>query len=129
MKSAILEIHRDRIDLEKSLRSSSQAIEKLDSMLKIGVFIVTLFICLGIWSVDTTRFLAAAISIWAGTLFAVGGLIKNLVENCIFLFLTHPYDVGDRVDVDDVAYVVKEFGLTCTVLKRFDGKEIYGNPF
>lgn len=34
-------------------------------------------------------------------------------------------DVGDRVDIDGESYVVTEFGITTTTLKRTDGIEIY----
>lgn len=44
-----------------------------------------------------------------------------------FPFLDSPFaDVGDRVDIDDIGYTVKEFGITTTIFKRGDGKEIYG---
>lgn len=125
-KQGILEIYREHCFLETSLRHSSQAIGKLDNMLKIFMFIILLFICLSVFQVDTTKQMAALISIWVGSLFAIGGTIKDLVENLIFLFITHPYDTGDRVDIDGDSFTVKEFHLTTTILTRVDGKEIYG---
>ncbi len=95
-------------------------------MLKIFMCIILLFVCLSIFQIDTTKQMAALISIWVGSLFAIGGTIKDLVENLIFLFITHPYDTGDRVDIDTESYVIKEFHLTTTILTRVDGKEIYG---
>jgi hypothetical protein len=82
---------------------STQAINKLDSLMKVLVYIIIIFIAFSVFSVDTATFLAVSISVWAGLLFAVGGLMKNLVEryeyvvltpSIIFLFGTHPYDVG-----------------------------------
>jgi hypothetical protein len=69
--------------------------------------------------------LSIAISLWVGTLFAVGGVLKNLVESIIFLFFTHPYDVGDRVIIEGETLNVKEFGLMSTTFVRWDGSEIY----
>jgi hypothetical protein len=74
MKAAVLQIFFERESLEKSLRSSSQAMDKLDTFMKVIVYIIILFIGLGIWNVNTAKFLAAAISIWAGLLFASNNL-------------------------------------------------------
>jgi hypothetical protein len=61
----------------------------------------------------------------------LGGFILSI----IFLFGTHPYDVGDRVIIDGQESVfVKEFGLISTTFTRYaitlnigswDGSEIY----
>ncbi|KAJ3126418.1 hypothetical protein HK098_007551 [Nowakowskiella sp. JEL0407] len=126
MKSTVLQIFLERKSLETSLRDTDQAIQKMDDLLKVFVYVILLFVTLGIWDVDTKSFLTAAISIWAGILFAVGGTVKNLLENIIFLFITHPYDVGDRVDIDSERYTVKEFGMLTTILRTLNGREIYG---
>jgi len=86
MRSVVLEYYRERKALEKSLRDSSQAISKLDGFLKIFVFIVLLFIILGIYNVNVASFVTALASLWLGLSFALGGTIKNLVESIIFLF-------------------------------------------
>jgi small-conductance mechanosensitive channel len=126
MKDFVLETYNNRQHLEKSMRSSSQAIGKLDSIFKTIAGIIILFISSSVWKIDTTKFLTSLISIWAGLIFAFGGVLKNMVEACIFLFITHPYDVGDRVEIDGIAYFVVEFGITTTILKKWDGREIYG---
>ena len=81
MKAAVLEIYRERMAIEKSLRSSSQAIGKLDNLLKAVVYVIVLFISLGIWNVNTATFLTAAISLWAGLLFA--GLFHHFIVSLL----------------------------------------------
>jgi small-conductance mechanosensitive channel len=89
------------------------------------VYVIILFVGLGIFNIDTTAFLTISISLWAGTLFAIGGVVKNLIESIVFLFFTHPYDVGDRLIIDGETLNVKEFGLMSTTFTRWDGSEIY----
>ncbi|KAI9193310.1 Mechanosensitive ion channel-domain-containing protein [Polychytrium aggregatum] len=125
MKEIIVHVFKERASIQKSLRDSSQAISTLDNIMKLFVWIITVFLWLGIWSIDTSQFLTVAISVWAGVLFAIGATIKRLVENIIFLFVSHPYDIGDRIELDGDAYFVKEFGLNTTVLRKVDGKETY----
>lgn len=122
----ISHIRKSRLSLEKSIKSSGLSIEKLDSILLTITSILILFISLSLWDIDKSRFVTSLIAVWAGILFAIGGTVKTMVESCIFLFITHPYDVGDRVDIDTVAYTVEDFGIMTTFLKRNDGVTIYG---
>lgn len=57
--------------------------------------------------------------------FMVGNSAKNLFEGVIFLFVTHPFDVGDRVFIDGQNLIVKELGILTTVFQRFDGQILY----
>ena len=95
MRECISGIYDEYDFLETSLRNSSQAIEKMDAILKTVMFVILIFVCLGIFNVDTTQFIAIFIALWAGSLFALSGTVKNLVESIIFLFLTHPYGILD----------------------------------
>ncbi|KAJ3391079.1 hypothetical protein HDU92_000145 [Lobulomyces angularis] len=128
-KQTILEVFNEDESLEKSIFQSSQAISKLDNVVSFFSYIVILFIILAIFGVNTTGFLTVAVSLWAGLAFALGGTIKNVLESMIFLFLTHPYDVGDRVEIDGEQFFVKEFGLNTTVFKSIEGLEIYSPNF
>lgn len=38
-----------------------------------------------------------------------------MLTSIIFLFVKHPYDVGDRVSIDQLDYTVKEIRLLSTV--------------
>jgi hypothetical protein len=40
------------------------------------VYVIILFVGLGIFNIDTAAFLTLSISLWAGTLFAIGGVVK-----------------------------------------------------
>jgi small-conductance mechanosensitive channel len=42
----------------------------------------------------------------------------------IFLFIKHPYDVGDRVSLDDVYYTVKEIRLLSTIFVDENGASV-----
>ncbi|KAJ3092511.1 hypothetical protein HK102_006499, partial [Quaeritorhiza haematococci] len=124
-RAAVLDLYNEKVDLEKSLRNTGEAVGKLDSILMVLVFAVSLFVILAIWSVNIAGILTSLAAVWIGVLFAVGGVITEAVQNLIFLFIVHAYDCGDRIEVDGESYIVKEFRMMTTVLKRLDGKEIY----
>jgi len=56
----------------------------------------------------------------AGTLilglsWLIGATMQEVLSSIIFLFIKHPYDVGDRVVIDKETYTVKEIRLLSTV--------------
>lgn len=111
--------------MEASLAQSKTAIGKLDTVLLVIVAIIIVFVGFHVYEVDTEEFMAISISLWAGTLFAIGGTIKNLVESIMFLFFVHPFDVGDMLIIDGKKYIVREFGLMSTTLARTSGEEVF----
>lgn len=66
-----------------------------------------------------------------GLSFGFGRAIFEFLQGCIFIFLKHAYDVGDRVEVYNVAatartsVVVERISILYTVFRRIDnGKEL-----
>ena len=51
--------------------------------------------------------------------------MQEILLACIFLFVKHPYDVGDRVDIDTKEYTVAKMALLSTNFKRTDGKFVW----
>lgn len=51
-----------------------------------------------------------------GLSWLVGSSFVETLTSIIFLFVKHPYDVGDRVSVDKVDYTVKEIRLLSTIM-------------
>ena len=52
-----------------------------------------------------------------GLSWLIGGSLAEVLTSIIFLFIKHPYDVGDRVTLgkDKETYTVKEIRLLSTV--------------
>lgn len=53
---------------------------------------------------------------------------QEFLGSCIFLFVKHPYDVGDRVYVNDVQLIVERISLLYTVFSRTNTKQITQIP-
>jgi len=47
--------------------------------------------------------------------------MQEILASIIFLFIKHPYDVGDRVSIDAVDYIVLEMHLLSSIFKKVDG--------
>jgi small-conductance mechanosensitive channel len=52
--------------------------------------------------------------------FAFAGTVQEFTGSCIFLFVKHPYDVEDRVEINGVDLIVEHISLLYTIFRRVD---------
>lgn len=52
--------------------------------------------------------------------FVFAATAQEVLGSCIFLFVKHPYDVLDRVDIGDDQLVVEHISLLFTVFKKIN---------
>ncbi|CAI9285407.1 unnamed protein product [Lactuca saligna] len=57
--------------------------------------------------------------------FIFGNTCKTVFEAIVFVFIMHPFDVGDRCVIDGVQMVVEEMNILNTVFLKFDNEKIY----
>ncbi|OMO88619.1 Mechanosensitive ion channel MscS [Corchorus capsularis] len=115
---------RDRKALALSLNDTKTAVDELHNMLNIVVAIVIAIIWLIILGIPVTHFLVFISSQLLLVVFIFGNTCKTVFEAIIFLFIMHPFDVGDRCEVDGVQMIVEEMNILTTVFIRSDGQKI-----
>ena len=50
-----------------------------------------------------------------GLSWLIGGSLQEVLTSIIFLFIKHPFDVGDRISIVKDTYTVKEIRLLSTI--------------
>ncbi|GKV02861.1 hypothetical protein SLEP1_g15245 [Rubroshorea leprosula] len=50
--------------------------------------------------------------------------LKPIIQSIVFIFITHPFDVGDRCQIDGVQMVVEEIGILNTIFLGHDNEKI-----
>jgi hypothetical protein len=119
----VVEIGRDRKSISSSMKDIGQAIRVLDQVLSIIAFIIIIFIIVAFLNTGFVTFLATASTTLLSLSFVFAVTAQEFLGSCIFLFVKHPYDVGDRVDIagpDKMNLVVEQISLLYTVFKRID---------
>lgn len=125
MIAAVVHIYRDKVAIEHGLQELGDCVGKLDRIFMFITLIILLLIWLGIFGISITSYFVAAGSILIASSVMIGSSAKALFESIIFIFGNHPYDHGDKIEVDGVTYTVKRMALMSTVLHRSDGTEVY----
>ncbi|KAI5358832.1 putative EF-hand domain, mechanosensitive ion channel MscS, LSM domain superfamily [Septoria linicola] len=128
MEVLIISAGTERKDRATSMQDISQAIAVLDKMLSAVVVVAIAFIYATFFS---PQFASKTSQLWTsftGLAFAIGGTVTEFLSCCIFLFVKHPYDVGDRVTIDKQELIVKHISLMYSVFQRVDNDGVLQIP-
>jgi small-conductance mechanosensitive channel len=68
------------------------------------VILLSVLLGLVIFGVSLGPVLVTSMSLILALTFMVGNSAKNMFEGIIFLFITHPFDVGDRVFIGNLYF-------------------------
>lgn len=85
-----------------SLDDTKTAVDDLHQMLNVIVSVIIVVVWLIILGVAVNHFLILISSQVLVAVFVFGNSCKTVFEAIIFLFVMHPYDVGDRCEIDGV---------------------------
>lgn len=125
LKSRAIELYRERKDISQSLLDRDSIIRKLDFILLTGVFFLSFLGFLLLLNVDYKFYLASV----GPFLFAFSWIfqdnIKDLYKCFVFHLISHPYDVGDRVLIDNIDLVVEKIDLLYTTFLDNNNKVSY----
>ncbi|KAM2276637.1 hypothetical protein ACFXTI_035041 [Malus domestica] len=124
LKNWVVSAFRERRALALTLNDTKTAVNTLHRVVNIIVAIVIIVIWLLVLGIATSKFLLFVSSQLVVVAFVFGNTCKTIFEAIIFLFVMHPFDVGDRCEIDGVQMVVEEMNILTTVFLRYDNTKI-----
>ncbi|KAI9249525.1 hypothetical protein BDA99DRAFT_524024, partial [Phascolomyces articulosus] len=111
LRSTCVRIYRERKNLATSMRDLSQATGKLDIILMVAFTAVWVIIVCAAFGVNVGTDLMPLWSAFIAASFIFGNSAKDAFESIIFIFVTHPFDAGDRVFIGKDNWTVARVGL------------------
>ncbi|KAL8115789.1 mechanosensitive ion channel protein 6-like [Apium graveolens] len=124
LKNWVVDAFRERRALALTLNDTKTAVNKLHHMVNALVGAVIFIICILILGLASTQFLLAVSSQIVVVTFIFGNFCKTVFEAIIFLFVIHPFDVGDRCEIGGIQMIVEEMNILTTVFLRYDSQKI-----
>ncbi|KAL9100427.1 MAG: hypothetical protein Q9163_004192 [Psora crenata] len=118
MVLTVCDFGRERHSITNSLHDVDQAINVLDKLLCTIVFIMIVFVFVAFLNKSFTTTLATAGTALLSLSFVFSVTAQEVLGSCIFLFVKHPFDVLDRVDIGEDQLVVKHISLLFTVFQH-----------
>ncbi|CAI4213848.1 unnamed protein product [Parascedosporium putredinis] len=123
------EIHLERKAIAASMKDLDSVIKKLDNVFVFVIIVVAIIILISIISGSAASALASAGTTVLGLAWMLQATAQEFLQSIIFVFVKHPFDVGDRVTIygntgalgrgDD--YYVTTISLLYTEFKKMEG--------
>ncbi|TYH92427.1 hypothetical protein ES332_A13G181700v1 [Gossypium tomentosum] len=124
LKNWVVNAFRERRALAFTLNDTKTAVNRLHRMVDVLVGIIIVVIWLLILEIASSKVLVFISSQLLLVAFVFGNTCKTVFEAIIFLFVMHPFDVGDRCEIDGVQMVVEEMNILTTVFLRYDNQKV-----
>lgn len=122
MITAVVDISKEHNAVAHSIRDVDLAIQRLDELLLVIVLVIIVFVFVAFFNRSFTTMLATAGTTLLSLSFIFAATLQEVMASCVFLFVKHPFDVGDRVNFQNEHYTVKEMALLSTVFRQADGR-------
>ncbi|KAL2650222.1 hypothetical protein R1flu_018350 [Riccia fluitans] len=103
----VVNIYKERRALALTLSDNRTVVAKLHRVLDVLLIVVAITICFLIMGVNTQKLIVGFSSVLLPSVFVFGNAARSTFESLIFLFVMHPFDVGDRICVDGSAMIVE----------------------
>ncbi|KAF2280111.1 uncharacterized protein EI97DRAFT_491619 [Westerdykella ornata] len=114
----VTQFGRERKAIATSMHDVDQAINALDGLLSTIVFVICVFVFVAFLSPSFTATLTTSATALLSLSFVFAATCQEVLGSCVFLFVKHPFDIGDRVDIATDALTVEHISLLYTVFKR-----------
>ncbi|GKV51500.1 hypothetical protein SLEP1_g58145 [Rubroshorea leprosula] len=121
LKHWLRTVYSECKSLECSLRNTRRGMVALDKLATGIVLILTCIMWLLMLKLLSGKAVALILSQLFVLTFVFGDTCKKIFEGIVFVFVTHPFDIGDLCVIEDgKEMVVKEINIQTTVFSRVD---------
>ncbi|KAL8456608.1 hypothetical protein ACS0TY_034730 [Phlomoides rotata] len=121
----VVKAYNERKCLAVSLKDAKTAIEELNKIASGFVLIIIVIVWILLMEITTTKVLVFISSQMLLVVFMFGNTAKTVFEAMIFVFVVHPFDVGDRCVIDGVQMIVDEMNILTTIFLKPDNEKVY----
>ncbi|KAI9118295.1 hypothetical protein K1719_010627 [Acacia pycnantha] len=125
LTSWVLKVYQERKALAHALGDTKTAVNQLSKLVTGILVVVTIIVWLLLMEIASTKLLLFFSSQLVLVTFMFGNTCKNIFEAIIFVFVMHPFDVGDRCVVDGVQLLVEEMNILTTVFLKLNNEKVY----
>ncbi|WOG81483.1 hypothetical protein DCAR_0100632 [Daucus carota subsp. sativus] len=121
----VVKVYNGRKALAHALNDTKTAVNQLNTLVTVILIVIIIVVWLLLVEIATTKVLLFLSSQLVAAAFLFGNTCKTIFEAIIFVFVMHPFDVGDRCVIDGVQMIVEEMNILTTVFLRYDMEKIY----
>lgn len=113
--SAIESVYDEQETLQKLVTDHDDIISKLDEIMLFAVYALDFALCLTFLGIEGVEMLKAVFGLIVAFGVVFSDALKKMFDALVFVIITHPYDLGDRVEIDGKYLYVESVGLWTTI--------------
>ncbi|KAL6512233.1 hypothetical protein OROHE_019845 [Orobanche hederae] len=102
----VVKVYKGRKALAHALNDTKTAVKQLNTLVTVILIAIIIIVWLLLTGIATTKVLVLLSSQLVVAVFMFGNTCKTIFEAIIFVFVMHPFDVGDRCVIDGVQMIV-----------------------
>ena len=125
IKNTVLQVYKERRFLSKSMQDVNHAVGQLDLIFLTVALIIVMFEALAIFNVNIDKTLSTFYSLAIAFAFVFKESAAKVFDSIIFIFVTHPFDTGDRVQISEQVFVVKKMSLLSSLFTNDLNQDVY----
>ncbi|EFA80116.1 putative transmembrane protein [Heterostelium album PN500] len=121
----VMRVVRSRKTLEYRLRDHEDIGQVINDIINFIFWILMFLFVLSLYGVDISAFLVPLSTTILALSFAFGTTLRNIFESLILIFFVRPFEVGDKIAINEEVLFVDRIGILFTSFKSLDGKAVY----
>lgn len=122
---AVDTIYVERKNLAKTLQDGRNITKTLESLIGGVIHVIFIFLYLLIFQANVSDIWVGFSGVLLGFSFVFSRTVADVFDNVIFLFGTHPYAIGDLLNVDNEQMTVEEITLNFTCMKTSTNRALW----
>ncbi|ETS60179.1 hypothetical protein PaG_05720 [Moesziomyces aphidis] len=125
IKNTVMQVYKERRFLGRSMQDVNHAVGQLDGIFLVVALVIIMFEALAIFNVDIGKTLSTFYSLAIAFAFVFKESAANVFDSIIFIFITHPFDTGDRIQIGEAVLVVKRMSLLSCLFVDSLNQDVY----
>ncbi|KAI3924685.1 hypothetical protein MKW92_052741 [Papaver armeniacum] len=121
----VVQAYIERRALAHSLNDTKTAVEQLHKLASALVSVLIAVVIVLVMGLATSKVILVITSQLLLVGFMFQNTCKTIFESVVFVFVMHPFDVGDRCKIDGVMMIVEEMNILTTVFLKIDMEKVY----
>ncbi|MCL7047163.1 hypothetical protein MKW94_002720 [Papaver nudicaule] len=121
----VVQAYTERKALAHSLNDTKTAVQQLHKIASAVVSMLIVVVFVLVMGLATSKVILVITSQLLLVGFMFQNTCKTIFEAIIFVFVMHPFDVGDRCKIDGVMMTVEEMNIFTTVFLKNDKEKVY----
>ncbi|KAL0311831.1 UNVERIFIED_CONTAM: Mechanosensitive ion channel protein 10 [Sesamum radiatum] len=115
----VVKVYKGRKALAHALNDTKTAVKQLNKLVTGILIVIMIIVWLLLTGIATTKVLVVLSSQLVLAAFVFGNTCKTIFEAIIFVFIMHPFDVGDRCVIDGVQTPLEKIGAMKEKIKKY----------